>query len=156
MKTKKISYKYREWLNAEEMHEDSKKWFSELSFIKDEHKFLKNLIQSFAIKPIDKKEFGKISDFMKAIEENRRLMVPIFKQVQKHMSQLEIMIDKVDQIDMEQAYLKTHKKLSKKMNNYLLDYRSVKEKGFVVLTSILKKSKQKIALGNPEYKIKVT
>lgn len=146
--------KYTEWFDADEMHEHSKKWLSELSFIQDEQQFLKNLIQSFAIKPLDKKEFGQVDDFKKSIDENRRKLNPILKQVQKHMNQLEIMMDDVNQLEMEQAYRKTHKKLYMKINQYLLDYRSVKQRGFSKLSAILKTGKNKIALGNPDYKLR--
>lgn len=100
METEK-NYSYRNWLDAEEMHEPSKKWFSELSFIKDEQQFLNNLIQYFAIKPIDEKGVGQINDFKKAIAENERRLNIIFKQVQKHRNQSEIMIDDVNQFEME-------------------------------------------------------
>ena len=143
-----------EWFSADEMHEHSKKWLSELSFIRDEQEFLKNLIQSFAIKSLTKLEFTRINDFKNAITENRRRLNLISKRVQKHMNQLEIMIDGVNQLEMEKAYKKTHKLLYQKVNNYLLDYRTVKEKGFAQLASILKTAKQKIALGNPDYKVR--
>ena len=153
MNTKTRTYNYMESFDADEMHEQSKKWLSELSFIKDEQQFLNNLIQSFAIKINDQKEFGQINDFKNAIAENKRQLNPIFKQVQKHLNQLEIMIDDLNQLDMEQAYRKTHKKLFLKMNKYLLSYRMIKERGFVKLSSILKSNKQRLTLGNPEYKI---
>ncbi len=154
MSVNRIKYSYIESISTEEMHEDPKNWFSELAFIKDEQQFLNKLVQSFAIKTLDKKEFGQINDFKNTIAENRRRLNSIFKQVQKHMNQLEIMIDGVDQLDMEKAYLKSHNKLYLKMNNYLLDYRTVKERGFLKLASILKTAKQKIALENPEYKLR--
>jgi sucrose-6-phosphate hydrolase SacC (GH32 family) len=154
MSAKKTKYSYVEWFSAEEMHEHSKKWFSELSFIRDEQKFLKNLIQSFAIKPLNKLEFSRINDFKKAVVENRQRLNIIAKGIQKHMNQLEILMDGVNQIEMEKAYRKTHKLLYQKVNNYLLDYRTVKERGFAQLASILKTEKQKIALGNPEYKVR--
>ena len=155
MGTKKTTIDYIEWFDAEEMHEHSKKWFSELSFIKDEQQFLKNLIQSFAIKPLKKQQFERIDGFKKAIEENHYRLELLLKKVQKHMNQLEIMVDDVNQLDMEKAYKKTHKKLYSMMNLYLLDYRTVKERGFAKLSAILKAEKQKIALGNPDYKLTV-
>ncbi|SKB26006.1 hypothetical protein [Maribacter arcticus] len=148
-----MKYTYIDSYSAEDMHEHSKKWFSELSFIKDEQRFLINLIHSFAIKPIDKNEFSKTEDFRNDIEENQKRLNPIIKQVQKHMNQLEIMIDGVNQLEMEQAYRKTHKKLFQKVNQFLLDYRTVKERGFAKLSSILKSTKQKKVLGNPNYQI---
>lgn len=150
-----MEYTYIDSYSAEDMHENSKKWFSELSFIKDEQRFLISLIQSFAIKPIDKKEFSKTEEFRKDIEENQKILNPIIKQVQKHMNQLEIMIDGVNQLEMEQAYRKTHKKLFQKVNQILLDYRTIKERGFAKLSSILKSTKQKKALGNPDYQVRI-
>ncbi|SDE35009.1 hypothetical protein SAMN05421636_104439 [Pricia antarctica] len=144
-----------EWLAPEEMHEQSKRWFSELSFIKDEQQFLNNLIQSFSIKPIEVKEFALINDFKMAIAENQHRLIPILKQVQKHRNQLEIMLDSVNQHEMEKAYKKTHENLYRKLNKYFLDYRTVKERGFAKLTHILKNTK-KIALGNPEYRLSST
>lgn len=153
MSTKKTTIDYIEWFDAEEMHEHSKKWFSELSFIKDEQHFLKNLIQSFAIKPLKKQQFERIDGFKKAIEENHYRLELLFKKVQKHMNQLRIMVDDVNQLDMEKAYKKTHKRLYRMMNLYLLDYRTVKERGFAKLSAILISEKEKIALGNPDYKL---
>ncbi len=147
--------RYTEWLAPEEMHEQSKGWFSELSFIKDEQQFLNNLIQSFAIKAIEEKEFALINDFKKAIAENQHRLIPILKQVQKHMNQLEIMLDGVNQNEMEKAYKKTHENLYRRLNKYFLDYRTVKERGFPKLTLILKNTK-KMALGNPEYRLSST
>ena len=149
-----MKYTYIDSYSAEDMHEHSKKWFSELSFIKDEQRFLISLIQSFAIKPMDKKEFSKTEEFRKDIEENQKILNPIIKQVQKHMNQLEIMIDGVNQLEMEHAYRKTHKKLFQKVNQILLDYRTIKERGFAKLSSILKSTKQKKALGNPDYQVR--
>lgn len=153
MGVKTSNYSDMEWFDAEEIHERSKKWFSELCFIKDEQRFLENLIQSFAIKPIDKKEFGQINDFKNAIAENKKRLTPILEQVQKHMNQLEIMMDDVNHLEMERAFTKTHKKLFLKMSTYRMDYQTVKGKGFVKLSSILKTGKQKLALGNPDYKM---
>jgi hypothetical protein len=153
MVTRKTKIEHIEWFDAEEMHEHSKKWFSELSFIKDEQQFLKNLIQTFAIKPLNKIQFGRLEGFKKAIEENEYRLELLFKKVQKHMNQLRIMVDDVNQLDMEKAYKKTHKKLYLMVNVYLLDYRTVKERGFVKLSSILKSEKEKSAFGNPDYKI---
>lgn len=148
-------YKHIEWFDSNEMHEHSKAWFSELSFIKDEQQFLGNLIKSFAIKPLDSEGFMQLKDFKNAITKNRHRLIAVFKQVQKHMNQLEIMIDDVNQLEMESAYRKTHKKLFIKVNEYLLDYRNIKQRGFSKLTHLLRDNK-KIALGNPEYKIRTS
>ena len=70
-------------------------------------------------------------------------IVPLFKKVQAHENQLEIMIDNVDQLKMEKAYLETHEELLIAMNEYTPRYREIKEKLFKVVSLIMKKSKQK-------------
>ncbi len=147
-------YSYIEWIDAEEVHQQSKKYFSELSFIKAEQQFLNTLLQSFATIPIDEKQLGQIISFRKALAENERRLITIFKQVQKHMNQLEIMMDDTDQLEMEKAYVKTHQNLFKRVYKFLFDYRTIKEKGFAELSLILKTRKNKTAIGNPEYKLK--
>jgi hypothetical protein len=153
MSAKTTTYEYKEWFSAQKMHEDSKAWFSELSFIKDEQRFLNSLLLSFATKPLDSGAFGRINDFKNAITKNRRRLNIIYKQVQKHMNQVDILVDGVNQIEMEKAFVKTHKTLHLRMNNYILDYRTIKERGFANLASILKTGKQKKALANPDYRI---
>ena len=148
-------HKYIEWFDAEEMHEHSKEWFSELSFIKDEQQFLTSLITSFATKPLDKKAFKQLDDFKKSIAESQYRLISIFKQVQKHMNQLEIIIDDVNQLEMEKAYRVSHKNLFQIVNEYLLDFRTIKQRGFSKLKHLLAENK-KIALNNPEYKLKTT
>ena len=155
MKTNTTEYRYVEWLSAEEMHGLSKEWFSNLSFIRDEQQFLNRLIESFAIKPLDKTEVGRLMDFKKALAESQRRSDSLYKQVQKHINQLEIMVDDVNQLEMERAYRSTHSKLLVKVNKYLQDYRTVKNRGFAKLKSILKKGKSIKGLGNPDYKISV-
>jgi len=155
MKTDPTTHRYVEWLSAEEMHLHSKEWFSNLVFIKDEQLFLNRLIESFAIKPLDKKEVGRLMDFKKALAESQHRSDSLYKQVQKHINQLEIMIDDVNQLEMERAYRSTHSELLIKVNKYLQDYRTVKDRGFVKLKTILKKEKSKKALGGPDYKVSV-
>ena len=133
----------------------SKEWFSELSFIKDEQLFLNKLITSFAIKPLDKKAFKQLDDFNKSITESQHRLLPIFKRVQKHMNQLEIMIDDVNQLEMEKAYRKTHEQLFSEVNDFLLDFRTIKQRGFSKLTYLLRENK-KMALSNPEYKLRTS
>ncbi|WP_291868150.1 hypothetical protein [Maribacter sp.] len=153
MDTKTTKHIYTEWLSTDEMHEQSKTWFSELAFIKEEQQFLNHMILSFGIKTFNKNEFKKINEFKIALTENQRKLSPLFKQIKKHMNQLHIMLDDVNELEMEKMYQKTHKNLIKKMKKFLLDYRTLKQKGFTELSIILKNGKQKIALGNPDYKL---
>lgn len=136
-------YTYIEWLNAEEMHEASIRWFSELKFIRDEQFFLNNLVQSFTLQLIDANIYDDSKKIIERLQHVEKEIVSLFKKVQAHENQLEIIVDDVDQLKMEKAYLETHKELQIAMNDYTQEYREIKEQLFKLLTSILKKGKQK-------------
>lgn len=136
-------YTYIEWLNAEEMHEASIRWFSELKFIRDEQFFLNNLVQSFTLQLIDANIYDDSKKIIQRLQHVEKEIVSLFKKVQAHENQLEIIVDDVDQLKMEKAYLETHKELQIAMNDYTQEYREIKEQLFKLLTSILKKGKQK-------------
>lgn len=131
------------WLNAEEMHEGSMLWFSELRFIRDEQFFLNNLVQSFTLQLISSNIYKESKQIIKRLQQAQKNIVPLFKKVQTHENQLEIIVDDVNQLKMEKAYLETHEELQIAMNDYTLHYCEIKEQLFKLLTSIMKKDKQK-------------
>ncbi|NNK40881.1 MAG: hypothetical protein HKP45_09540, partial [Winogradskyella sp.] len=59
MSTFNTNPKMVEWLNADEMHDASKKWLSELEFVADEQLFFDDLIKSYTLQLIDSKYFNK-------------------------------------------------------------------------------------------------
>lgn len=136
-------HKYIEWLNAEEMHEGSMLWFSELKFIRDEQFFLNTLVQSFTLQLIDAKSYQDSKKIIDRLQHAEKDIVPLFKKVQVHENQLEIIVDDVDQLKMEKAYLATHEELQSAMNGYTQRYREIKEQLFKLLITIMKKEKQK-------------
>ncbi len=140
---KTTRYSYFEWISAEEMHEQSKEWFLELSFIRDEQRFLNDLIREHTLNLLDEKLFEESKGLVGSLLDTEKEIISLFKEVQKHKNQLEIMVDEVDQPEMEKAYQKSHQAISKKMNGYLAQYRSIKEKIFRLLTTVLKKKKQR-------------
>ncbi len=143
MKTKKNAYRYIEWLSAEEMHEASKKWSSELKFMRDEQLFLNNLVTSYTLQLSDSAFFEESKKVIAEIQQVEKEVTPLFKKVQAHENQLEIMVADIDQENMEKAYLETHKELSVAMDEYSMTYRGTKKKLFSLVSRVLKKSKQK-------------
>ena len=143
METKKTKPQYTEWLYPEEMHEASLSWFSELNFMRDEQFFLNNLIKSFTLQLADSEVFEKSKKVVTDLQKVEQEIVPLFKKVQTHENQLEIMVDDVDQLKMEKAYLETHKELTNEMRNYSTKYRKIKERLFEVVSTVMKKDKQK-------------
>lgn len=143
MNTKTTKYRYIEWLGAEEMHEASMRWFSELKFIRDEQLFLNNLVTTYTLPLSAPNIFEESKQVIDQLQKAEIDIVPLFKKVQAHENQLEMMVDDVDQPKMEKAYLETHKELLIAINRYTVRYREIKERLFKVVSSILKQSKQK-------------
>lgn len=143
MKNNTIKKAYTEWLSADEMHRESKKWSSELKFAKDEQKFLNTMIQDYTLDLIDVKIFDEVKRVVDSLSQAEKNLIEIFKKVQLHENQILIMVDEVDQIKMENAYIETHAELKKEIQGYFVDYRTSKTKIFRIISNVMKKKKQK-------------
>lgn len=135
--------KYMEWLSAEELHNDSRNWRSHLEFTRDEQLFLNDLIGSHVLDLVDSEAFKQARPLITSLEKMEKDWNNLFKKVQLHENQLQIMVDDVDQLKMEEAYLTTHMELTNEVETYFETYRSVKTKIFKLISSLIKKRKQK-------------
>lgn len=143
MKIKENTYRFIEWIDAEEMHRTSLLWLSELRFMKDEQLFLNNLVKHYTLQLVDSKIFGISKVIVTALTDLEKQAISLMKEVQAHENKLEIMIDDVDQIELEKAYRDTHWELNRSMDHYKEEYIEIKTKLFDLVSSILKKEKQK-------------
>ncbi|TAI49857.1 hypothetical protein EW142_08135 [Flagellimonas allohymeniacidonis] len=142
MSTKK-SYKYIEWLSPDEMHEASLGWLSEMLFCEDEQKFLNNLIQSYTLSLTDRKVFEESKKIVTELSKCEERLTELIEQVRAHERLLKIMLDKIDQLKMEKAYIETHNDLTFDINHYLEAYRDIKQRLFQLLSKVMKSQKQK-------------
>ncbi len=143
MQAKKLKYGYVEWLSAQEMHEDTLRWMSELNFTRDEQLFLNNLIKSYTLELTDAKIFEESKKLINGILHAEKDIVVLMKRVQAHENQLEIMVNDVDELKMEKAYLETHWELLNETEKYLVDYRTLKKNLFELVSKVMKAQKQK-------------
>jgi hypothetical protein len=134
---------YIEWLSAEELHCDSQDWISKLSFAKDEQVFLNHLITDYSLDLLDSQVFREVRPIIEMLEEVENNHVQLFKRVKLHDNQLQIMVDDVNQLKMEEAYVETHLNLNIEVNEYFEKYQSVKTSIFNIISSVMKKRKQK-------------
>ncbi len=142
MKSNITKHTYVEWLSADEMHTASKLWLSELNFIKDEQLFLNDLVKFYSLQLSEPKIFDESKKLISNIEKAENEVIELIEQIKAHENQLEIMVDKVDQIKMEKAYIETHKELLKTMNNYTNKYWKAKNNLFEFISTLMKKEKQ--------------
>ncbi|MDF0709178.1 hypothetical protein [Flagellimonas okinawensis] len=143
MKTASNKRKFREWFSADELHEESKKWFSELKFAKDEQRFLDNMVKDYTLDIIDSDMFKTVQPVVESLNKSEKDLIELFKKVQLHENQLQIMVDEVNQEKMEAAYLDTHNDLAMEVEDYFIKYRDAKTKMFDIVSNVIKRKKQK-------------
>lgn len=142
METSGKNYGYIEWLSAEEMHDASKRWMSELKFVRDEQFFLNDLVKSHTLQLVDSQVFKESKDIVDAIAKGEKDVVVLMKRIQSHENLLKIMVNDINELKMEKAYLETHWELVREMQTYMSNYRQIKSRLFELVSEIMKKHKR--------------
>ncbi len=143
METIQTQANYVEWLSADQMHEASKEWLSELRFIKDEHHFFEDLIKSYTLQLISPEKFSHNKEIIDAINRSQKKNNFFIEAVNVHENELKIMVDGVNELEKEQAYKKDHRGLIIKISEFKKNYRSLKMQLFDILKTIKKEEKQR-------------
>jgi len=143
MKTKTKKHRYIKWKSPEEMHDTTIQWISELKFVKDEQRFLNDLIRSYTLQITSLGIFEESRKLVTAISNSELEVEQLLKRVKIHENQLSIMLDDVDQPKMEKAYTETHRDLLTEIDVCLVNYRKLKESLFKMISKVIKKEKQK-------------
>lgn len=146
MKTTRSNKNYVEWLSADLMHEASKEWLSELSFIKDEHIFFEDLIKSNTLELINPKQFPHNKEIIDAINKSKKMNNLLLRAVKVHENKLEIMTDDINQPELEKAYKKEHRELIVKISEFEKKYKMLKRELFEIIKNIKKREKQKFLI----------
>jgi hypothetical protein len=130
MKTIQTQVKYVQWLSADEIHQASKEWLSELSFIKDEHLFFEYLITSFTSLIIESGKFSDTKEIVDVINKSQKRNNILIEAVKVHENELQIMIDGINQVEQEKAYTKEHSDLIIAITDFLKEYKLMKSELF--------------------------
>ncbi|WP_435412727.1 hypothetical protein [Psychroserpens mesophilus] len=143
MKTGKTYAHYTEWLSADQMHEASKEWLSELQFVRDEHRFFEDLITTFTSQLIALDTFSDNKEIIDAINRSHKQNNTLIEAVKTHENELQIMVDGINQLDREKAYAKEHRDLIYTISDFLKHYKSLKSQLFDIIKTIKKEEKQR-------------
>ena len=84
MITTKTQAKFIEWLCADEMYQASKKWYSELSFIKDEQLFFDGLIKTYTLQLLDKNKFERNKESIELLITSQKKVDELLEIVKIH------------------------------------------------------------------------
>ena len=96
MKPIYTNVKYTEWLSADEMHEESKKWLSELEFYKEEQWFFEDLIRSYTLQILDHDHFEESKNHIDKLSEIVEQTQMLINTVKSHEKELSINITEDD------------------------------------------------------------
>lgn len=143
MKTIHINAKHTKWLSADDMHDASKKWLSELEFWKNEQMFFEDLIRSFTLQILDNNHFEESKKVVEKLTNITKQTQTLIVAVKTHEKELSIMVDDVDQIDEETAYKKEHRNLIELISEFKNRYISIKTELFDFIKTVMKEIKNK-------------
>ena len=143
MKTIPATPKYQAWLTPEIMHRDSKKWLSELRFIKDEELFFCDLVKSYTIQLIQSKHFSYSKELVAKLKLVQTETLQLIDTIVCHEKGLKIMVDETNQVKEENNYRIEHGKLIITVTTFLHEYRTLKSQLFTFIKTIIKEGKQK-------------
>lgn len=143
MKTIHTNAKHTEWLAADDMHYESKKWLSELEFCKEEQLFFDDLIKSFTLSILDNNHFKESKTLIDKLTKNVKQTQTLITAVKTHEKKLSIMLDGVDEIEEETAYRNEHRNLIELISEFKKRYQSIKTNLFNLIKLVMHENKQK-------------
>lgn len=135
--------RYAKWLSAEDMNINSKEWLSELNFIKDEHLFFQDLINSLALELAEENSKDNYIEIIDILNTSQKQNQTLIKAVNDHQNELEVMLDGIDQIKEEKMYVKVHATLIATIAEFLKEYKLLKTQLFDIIKTITKDGKQR-------------
>ncbi|WP_281847580.1 hypothetical protein [Olleya namhaensis] len=141
MKTKSNS-KIVEWYSAERMHDMSKKWLSELNFIKDEQQFLEELITDYTHQIINDDALSRAQDVTTALLRTTRGTQKLITALEQHENDLSLMVDGKDELEKEKKYKAEHIEFIATISSFFHDYKAVKFEIFNLVKKLMKTDKQ--------------
>lgn len=143
METKQTKVKYKAWLSAETMHDNTRKWMSELKFAKDEILFFNDLVKSYTLQLIDSKHFAESKKIIDKLNILKKDTDNLINTVKNHEKGLKVMVDGVNELQKEDTYRRKHAKLIIVVSNFLEKYKILKTQLFSLITGVIKEGKQK-------------
>lgn len=135
--------KYIESKSADELHVESLNWISELRFIKDEQRFLNELLKSYTLQLIEKEQFSENKKIISRLSKQEKVGEKLLKKIINHENELLILVDGIDQLKEEKHYRFLHSTILLEVTNFFNDYKDVKRDIFDAVKGIMKDEKQK-------------
>lgn len=141
------NYIMREWKSGSEMHEDAKKWVSELKFITSEHHFFEDLLAKYFLELSEEEHYGQGKELVKELVVNRERNKELLKEVTAHNNHLIVLLDGKNEFEKEDRVKGEHRTLETQMEEHELRFRELKTHTFELVGSIIKEIRRDHLLG---------
>jgi hypothetical protein len=125
----------------------TKKWVSEINFIKIEQDFLKEILSEHIIGLCETNNFQKAKLLLNGIEHEKKLGRELIDNINDHNVNLALLIENI-YLKREDNFRNNHEYLKLEVNNYIENFRYIKEQVFELVLLIMKKEKQQKLLAN--------
>ncbi|WP_372744200.1 hypothetical protein [Lutibacter sp.] len=143
MKTLNSTRQRTPYLKAgiEELHQKTTKWISEIEFIKIEQDFLKEMLSEHIISLCEMENFKTAKLFLNGIEHEGKLGAKLLLDIKDHKMNLALLMENI-YMKKEDDFRKKHTELKLELDNYIQNFKYIKEQVFKLVLQIMKKEKQ--------------
>ncbi len=135
-KIKKKLFKY---------HDQSVVWLSDLEFMKGEQIFLEHLLSSHFLDLSTAKLYDPTRKLIKKLIDVKQMGNQLFDTIQLHDKHVSIWIEN-SKFEGKKGYKKEHKQIQKDFETYVLNFKYVKKKIFIMIKEIMKNKNQKLLI----------
>lgn len=129
-------------IGLETLHQESRKWLSQIEFAADENTFFRNLLQSYVFEPDTPDLFEDLQMHQKGLDDARDKCNALKRQVVEHENQLSGLMQ-LDNHTLDAAYQDKHKYLKEDMEECMAGFQKLKLDMFRYGQTILKKRHKK-------------
>ncbi|MBI9042322.1 hypothetical protein [Lutibacter sp.] len=124
----------------EVLHAKTNKWISEIEFINIEQDFLKEMMSEHIISLCEMENFKTAKLFLNGIEHENKLGAKLLLDIQDHKMNLALLMENI-YLKKEDDFRKKQQELKLEVNNYIQNFRYIKEEVFKLVLHIMKKEK---------------
>lgn len=128
--------------SIEYLHKKTLEWISEIEFIKVEQKFLKELISEHIISLCKSDNFNTAKLLLKGIDHEHNLGDELIVLIKDHNVNLALLMEHI-YLKKETDFRNNHTFLKVEVENYIQNFKYIKEQVYELVLFIMKNEKQK-------------
>lgn len=140
---KNITYKIVQWSTPDELYSECVEWASQLKFIRDEQRFLDELIKNYTIQLISEEVYEDSLKLVGELNAEEKELTKLLKRVKDHTNTIEVLLDHTLDPRESAAYKETHYYLKIDVYKYSKKYRETKTTFFNQIKELKKRDKRK-------------